>query len=1214
MNIVPLHKDWLMIGTAGGILLFDVKGGHFMSDTLSTALHLLKPSTLVRQGDCVYIGTESGVYTYSLQDGTLKKLVELPTKARIHGILCQMFNRIWIATEGSGLYMYDIKAKKLKNYRYEDKTSGLNSNYVRSLALDQENRLWVGTYSGLNIYKEGKDCFSSMESSMTQVGTLSQNSVRCIFRDSQGGMWLGTYWGGLSYYHSLCNRFQQIKHIPFYNSLSDNVVSCIVEDKMNNLWIGTSDGGLNFYDNITKSYKNYLFNPDTSEGVPFKDIKTVYVDESTDKVYVGAHAGGMMILNRKTEKKEFYNQQNSNLPSNNIYSIISDEGEGLWIASLEHFIYFDIAQKCFTVIDKDVKGRPIQKYNRLLFRDSKRRIWAGGEMGLSVYNQIDKSLLTNTDFHIPTVLEQSFVNCIYESASSYIWIGTCNGLFALREGDQEPLQYTTDNGLPSNVIYGILEDSYGRLWVSTNQGLSCFNPDNRKLRNFTIVDGLQSNQFNARSYCRISKGNMLFGGINGITSFRPETLIDNPYTPKPIINKLFVFNKEVLPNDDTGILKENIESVDHIILKSSQNSFSISFVVSNFIAGKHNTFAYKLEGYNEEWYKQGDISPVSYSNLPAGNYRFLLKAANNDGKWSKDMAVLHIKVLPVWYCTWWALSIFALSLILLVFVIFRFFWLRKSMQTEIRMERLDKEKREEINQMKIRFYVNISHELRTPLTLIVAPLQELLSSISGHWEREKLLYIQRNTKRLLHLVNQLMDFRRAELGIFELKPVYGNAYRRVLNNFLNYENLAKRKDIDYNFYSELQDEDVLFDGTYLDLIVNNLLSNAFKYTGEGESVSVKLYKENKNVILQITDTGVGIPEDKQQKIFERFYQIENGHEGSGIGLSLVQRLVELHHGQITLVSEVGKGSTFSIYIPQDKSAYSTEELLGSSGESDEQRVYSTNAHDVYVDDIEIVEEATDKKEGSKHGTILIVEDNEELRQYLSNGLSSQFNLIEAENGQKALDLLKDNDVDLILSDVMMPVMDGVKLCKLVKQNLRTCHIPVYLLSAKVDIKYQLKGLQVGADDYIPKPFSMEVLVAKILNMLRTRYRIFERYSNTIEVEPEKITTNAMDEEVLKKAIAIVEKNMSNVEFSTEQFASEMNMSRSNLHLKLKAITGKSAIDFIHRIRFNRACQLLKEGKYTISEISFMVGYNTPSYFAARFKKYIGCLPTEYGKK
>ena len=436
-----------------------------------------------------------------------------------------------------------------------------------------------------------------------------------------------------------------------------------------------------------------------------------------------------------------------------------------------------------------------------------------------------------------------------------------------------------------------------------------------------------------------------------------------------------------------------------------------------------------------------------------------------------------------------------------------------------------------------------------------------------------------------------------------------------MSNFLNYENIKKRKDIDYNFYSELQDEEVLFDGNYLDLIVNNLLSNAFKYTEEGESISVKLYKENKCIVLQVIDTGIGIPEDKKRKIFERFYQMENGHEGSGIGLSLVQRLVELHHGQITLISEVEKGSTFSVYIPQDKSAYTAEELLENSKEPKGQRVYSTNAHDVDVYDMEITEVSSgEKEESNKHGTILIVEDNKELRQYLSNGLSVQFNLIEAENGQKALDLLKDNDVDLILSDVMMPVMDGVKFCKLVKQNLKTCHIPVYLLSAKVDIKYQLKGLQVGADDYIPKPFSMEILVAKILNMLRTRYRIFERYSNTLEVEPEKITNNAMDEEVLRKAVAIVEKNMSNVDFSTEQFASEMNMSRSNLHLKLKAITGKSAIDFIHKIRFNRACQLLKEGKYTVSEISFMVGYNTPSYFAARFKKYIGCLPTEYGKK
>lgn len=398
-------------------------------------------------------------------------------------------------------------------------------------------------------------------------------------------------------------------------------------------------------------------------------------------------------------------------------------------------------------------------------------------------------------------------------------------------------------------------------------------------------------------------------------------------------------------------------------------------------------------------------------------------------------------------------------------------------------------------------------------------------------------------------------------------------------------------------------------------IANNLLSNAFKYTEVGESITVKLYIEGDNLVLQVIDTGIGIPLEKQEKIFERFYQVENGRAGSGIGLSLVQRLVELHHGRIILQSEVGKGSTFTIYLPQDESVYTQEELLGGSGNEGEQRVYSTNANDIYIGDDEKLgeEDSTDEVNG-KRGTILVVEDNRELRRYLVNGLSALFDMLETENGQKALDILKDKDVDLIITDVMMPIMDGVRLCKLVKQNLRTCHIPVYMLSAKVDIKYQLEGLQVGADDYIAKPFSMEVLRTKILNMLRTRYRIFERYSNMTEIKPEKLTNNTMDEELLRKAIAVVEKNMDNVEFSTEQFAREMNMSRSNLHLKLKAITGKSAIDFIHKIRFNRACQLLKEGKYTVSEISFMVGYNTPSYFAARFKKYIGCLPTEYGKK
>ena len=508
----------------------------------------------------------------------------------------------------------------------------------------------------------------------------------------------------------------------------------------------------------------------------------------------------------------------------------------------------------------------------------------------------------------------------------------------------------------------------------------------------------------------------------------------------------------------------------------------------------------------------------------------------------------------------------------------------------------------------------LTHEIMNSLTPVTS-LSETLLALPGAENEEMKQGLETIHSTGKGLINFVMSYRKLtrlpspEPSLFYVRPFLERMIRLA-------QHQHPCPNITLSILEAREDLIVFADENLIAQVVTNLLKNAIQAIGNAPDgkITLKAYCDpQESIRIEIANNGPAIPPDAAGQIFVPFFTTKE--EGSGIGLSLVQRLVELHHGQITLVSEVGKGSTFSIYIPQDKSVYTAEELAESKGEMEEQRVYSTNAHEVYIDDVETeVAEAGEQEAGSRHGTILIVEDNEELRRYLFNGLSAQFNLIEAENGQKALEVLKENDVDLILSDVMMPVMDGVKLCKSVKQNLRTCHIPVYLLSAKVDIKYQLQGLQVGADDYIPKPFSMDVLIAKILNMLRTRYRIFEHYSNAAEIEPEKIANNAMDEELLRKAIAIVEKNMSNVEFSTEQFASEMNMSRSNLHLKLKAITGKSAIDFIHKIRFNRACQLLKEGKYTVSEISFMVGYNTPSYFSARFKKYIGCLPTEYGKQ
>ena len=1216
-GIEEISPEQLLISTPEGLIMFDIKESKFIDDSFSTAMHKTIASTLYRQGDQIYIGTSTdGLYTYSITQKTFEKVIPILGTKQIQAILQQSPTRIWVATEGAGLFLINPKTKEIKNYLHSPSNpKSISSNYIRSLAMDSQNRLWIGTFNDLNIYHEGTDSFASYSSNPVENGSLSQRSVRSIFMDSQGGMWLGTYFGGLNYYHPIRNRFKNIRNIPYKNSLSDNVVSCIVEDKDKNLWIGTNDGGLNLYNPITQRFTSYTLQEDESaRGIGSNNIKAVYVDEKKSLVYIGTHAGGLSILHRNSGQVENFNQRNSQLVNENVYAILPDGEGNLWLGTLSALVRFNPEQRSFTTIEKEKDGTPVvSKQITTLFRDSHKRLWIGGEEGLSVFKQEGLDIQKASILPVSNVTKL-FTNCIYEASNGIIWVGTREGFYCFNEKDKQIKRYNTTNGLPNNVVYGILEDSFGRLWLSTNRGISCFNPETEKFRNFTESDGLQSNQFNTASYCRTSVGQMYFGGINGITTFRPELLLDNPYTPPVVITKLQLFNKVVRPDDETGILTKNISETKSITLKSWQTAFSIEFVVSNYISGQHNTFAYKLEGYDKEWYYLTDSRTVSYSNLPQGTYQFLFKAANSDGKWNPIPTALEIIVLPIWYKTWWALLIFFATFAGFITFVFRFFWMRKSMEAQLEIERRDKEHQEEINQMKMRFFINISHELRTPLTLILTPLQEIINKISDRWTRNQLEYIQRNANRLLHLVNQLMDYRRAELGVFELKAKKGNAHQLIQDNFLFYDKLARHKKITYTLHSELEDKEVLFDANYLELIVNNLLSNAFKYTESGQSITVTLKEENGWLLLQVSDTGIGIPINKQGKIFERFYQIESEHVGSGIGLSLVQRLIELHHGRIELDSEENKGSTFSVYLPQDLSVYKPSELASNNEQNEEEQVYSTNSKAMYFIDTEKVENESVESGDKKRGTILIVEDNNEIRRYLNNGLADLFNTLEAGNGEEALEKLKDNEVDVIVTDVMMPVMDGIKLCKNVKQNIRTCHIPVIILSAKTDIKDQMEGLQMGADDYIPKPFSLAILTTKIQNMMRTRRRMLDKYAKSLEVEPEKITFNAMDEALLKRAMAIVEKNMDNIEFSTDEFAREMNMSRSNLHLKLKAITGESTIDFIRKIRFNEAAKLLKDGRYTVAEVSTMVGFNTPSYFATSFKKYFGCLPTEYIKK
>ncbi len=809
---------------------------------------------------------------------------------------------------------------------------------------------------------------------------------------------------------------------------------------------------------------------------------------------------------------------------------------------------------------------------------------------------------------LPFRLDNDIIQYIFEASTKVVWIATRNGLICFNRKDGTTTRYTRNEGLPSDIIHGIEEDESGRLWISTENGISCLNPFSGKFRNFTSNEGITNTPLNSKSHCRRQNGDMMFGGIYGITVFSPEQIEENPFSPIPQIERLQVLNETVRPSDRTGILDKNILITESIRLRHDQNSFTLNFSVPNYLAGRHNTFAYKMEGVDQDW-TTTEQRNVSYSNLRHGNYRFLLKAANNDGKWNETPTFIDIEVMPIWYRS----VIANIALIILVFLgifgAYRLIITRKERENRSELEKQEKAHQEDIHQMKMRFFINISHEMRTPLTLIINPLQEMIAKSNDTWMQKQLKYVERNAKRLLHLVNQLMDYRRAELGVFKLRIRPENIHKIIKENWAYYEKLALKKKIRYSLISDLEGKLLHIDGQYLELILNNLLSNAFKYTESGE-ISITATEQDSNLSISVSDTGKGIPEGEQGKIFDRFYQSDNQHIGSGIGLSLVQRLVELHHGQIKLQSEVGKGSVFTILLPLSLSAYSQEEIYN----SEQPENHTSNSPDMYMIDTERQEEETSEETERKRGRILIVEDNDEVRTYMKNGLSKMFDITLAKNGEEAIQMLKENAPDLVVTDMMMPVMDGKKLCMHIKQNISTSHIPVIMLSAKTDSKDELDALKSGADDFMTKPFSMPVLIAKIRNMLRTLHHIQDKATNSMDISPEKMSFNTMDEEFLTKAIEVVKSHIDDTSFSTTEFAGAMYMSRSNLHLKLKALTGESALDFIRKIRFREACRLLKDGRYSISEISDKVGFNTPSYFATCFKKYMGCLPTEYIRK
>ena len=1213
MSLAEVSAQKFLVGTEKGLRCFDAEKDCF-TDNLPENTARLRVKSMTRHSDSIYIGSVGeGLFVYSISGGEMIRVPAYSGNSTIQTIFVQNGNLVWFGTEGDGLFCLNLEEGGLRNFRAGVPSGGIGSNFVRSIASDTNGRIWVGTFNSLDIYDSATDTFECYRSDPFREGTISRNSVRCILRDNQGGMWLGTYFGGVDYWHPLRSRFENIRQTPGANSLNDDIVNCITPAPDGVLWIGTNNGGLNSYDPATGRFHNFGTHPaNRADGLESNDIKAIHIDSATSDIYIGAHAGGLCVLpaHSGTIRQCKFNGETGIAPLD-IYSIIEESPGLLWIGSLQGLFSYRTSNGELRNYPTSGEDRDNLRI-RALMKDSRGWLWIGGENDMEI-RQMNDGRLLQVNPGCDELSGLSFILGFHESSSGIVWIATRNGLFAYSPKENTLKRYTVASGLPSNVINGIEEDSYGRLWLSTDNGLSCLNPYSGVFRNFTVKDGLPSRQFSMGSHCRLDSGRMYFGGIRGITTFIPERVTDNPYSPAPILSGFRVFNDRVIPGDDSGILEESVASTERITLGHDCNSFSVDFTVNDFIAGGHSTFSWRLVGFEENWTAPSSSRTASYSNLPPGKYRFEVASANNDGKWNTDPTVLEIWIRPAWHQLFWVRALLVLAGLALVVWSVWFYIGKKSVQNRLELEKKDREHQEEISQMKMRFFINISHELRSPLMLILNPVQEMLDRVSDIWTRKQLRYVQRNAQRLLHLVNQLMDYRRAELGVFKLSVKPEDINRIVRENFSYYETLASSKKLKYSLISHIPEKtEVLVDGQYIELILNNLLSNAFKYTDKG-SITVTERLSEGRFILEVADTGAGIPLDRQDKIFERFYQLENSHIGSGIGLSLVQRLVELHHATLELESEEGKGARFIVSIPQERSAYSPDEL--SAGTDD--APHTTNSREMYVLDSQETHEETQGTQTVPDGSrpkILVVEDEEDIRAYMETSLSSSFQIRCAPDGARALEMVGEDCPDMVITDMMMPVMDGMKLCARLKQDSSTSHIPVIMLSAKADGQDQLKALNSGADDFLTKPFSMTMLKAKIRNMLRTRMIIEDKATRSTSFSPEKAALNAMDEEIVRKAVSIVERNMDNVEFSTDEFARQMNMSRSNLHLKLKSITGDSALGFIYKVRFSEACRLLEDGRYSVSEISDMVGFNTPSYFATCFKKHIGCLPTEWAKQ
>ncbi|SFD45831.1 hybrid sensor histidine kinase/response regulator transcription factor [Flavobacterium phragmitis] len=1130
----------------------------------------------------IWASSLNKIYHYSEENHSFENITLNPpaNKAnfRITVIYAVDPENIVIGTQDDGVLIYNRKDKTTNELKFGIKEPV----FVRQFKKRGNDELWIASESGVYVYNLKTKTAVNLKKNYNDPYAISDNAAYSILIDKENGVWIGTYFGGVNYHQKQYTQFKKYFPQEGQNSISGSAVREIHKDDYGDLWIGTEDAGVNRFNPKTQKFTSY--------PVSYYNIHALMPRK--DKIWVGTFEHGLDVLDRNSGRilKHYSANDGSGLHSNFIFSFYEMKNNDLIVVTTSGLYRYNEQADHFEIL----KFFPETFHYTNFKEDSDGNLWAGSYRdGLLFYNpKTKKKEVFTYDYKNPNGISNNTMNAIFEDSSKNLWIATENGLNLVDRKNHTFTKFTTKNGMPSNVFYSILEDDSKNLWLTTSKGLVKFGPDHKTIKIFTTSNGLLSDQFNYNSAFKDTNGDMYFGNLNGMISFNPKHFTKNKYTPFIYITNLQINNKDIEVNSPDSPIEQSISFIEELKLNNSQSSFNLEFASLNYTAPELTEYWYQLENVNNDWVYLGRNNKVFFTELAPGDYVFKVKSLNSFGVWSKEVK-LKITILPPFYASTLAYILYFVLMCAGFYYIIRYSQNLTQIKNNRKIKHLNDEKEKEIYQAKIDFFTNVAHEIRTPLTLIKGPLEKLLGMEYESKEvPQHLSIMKKNTSRLLKLVNELLDFRKSEIGGLKLTFVETNISSMVRNFHLRFSQLIEERGLQFEL--ELGEKDIFafVDKEAFKKILSNLINNAIKYSNE--KVIISLFRDEKKLTLIVKNDGNVIPIHLKDKIFEPFFRVDDSStaSGTGIGLSLAHSLAQLHNGNLKLVEDVNY-NIFELTVPLHQEQ---EFMLYADAKKEDEETETPK---------ETVEIKNEKAQ------ILVVEDNEDLLSFITSELAGTYAILKAENGEEALKIIHNENIQLVISDVSMPVMDGITMCKTIKTNLETSHIPVILLTAKNSLKSQIDGLEVGADAYIAKPFSMDYLKVQANNLIENRRQIMNYYASSPLSHIKSIAHNKTDEKFLKKLDDEILKNITDQDLSVESLAEIMNMSRSTLYRKIKDITNLSPNELINIVRLKRAAELLLNENYKMYEIAEMVGYKSQTSFGRNFQKHFNMSPSDY---